>query len=240
MGTCRFLLTLGRMWLMKTINKNRILFEDEHLLAVNKLSRELVVRGKGALGKLPLLDFLRQSYELSLKPIHRLDFETSGVVLFAKTNECFEEAVTKRKFAEDSTMKKIYHTLVLGHLMPKDGEIDRDLPARSSDVYIPAKTLYRTIAQYPGVTFLEAEITAGKHHQIRRHLQMIGHPLLLDEVYGNKKMNKKFSKTFGYSYFFLHAASIECRHFVTGEPLNIIAPLPTIFEEVLKKLKMRK
>lgn len=224
---------------MKTINKNRILFEDEHLLVVNKLSRELVVRGKGALGKLPLLDFLRPSYP-GITPIHRLDFETSGVVLFAKTKECFEEAVTKRKFAEDPTMKKLYRALVLGHLVPKDGAIDRDLPARSSDVYIPAKTLYRTLTQYPGVTFLEAEITSGKHHQIRRHLQMIGHPLLLDELYGNKKMNRKFSKTFGYRHFFLHAYSIECRHFVTGESLKVIAPLPSTFEEVIGKLKARR
>jgi 23S rRNA-/tRNA-specific pseudouridylate synthase len=98
------------MWLMKTINKNRILFEDEHLLAVNKLSRELVVRGKGALGKLPLLDFLRQSYELSLKPIHRLDFETSGVVLDLKDKVAgfAEKLVTKELVATNGDFDNIH------------------------------------------------------------------------------------------------------------------------------------
>ncbi len=222
---------------MRTINKNRILFEDEHLLAVNKLQRELVVRGKGNVGKLPLLDFLRSSYGPGLKPIHRLDFETSGVVLFAKSNECFEEAVTKRKFAEDPTMKKTYQCLVLGHVVPRDGVIEQDLPARSSDVYVPAKTVYRTLEQLKGISFVEADITSGRHHQIRRHFRSIGHPLILDEEYGNKNMNRKFSKAFKHKHFFLHAASISCMHFVTGELLVIRAPLPNVFEEMLGKLR---
>ena len=79
------------------IARDRILYEDEHLLAVNKLSGELVVKGSGKMEKLPLFDFLKKEYP-GLRALHRLDLETSGVILFARTKEAYEK-VMETKFA---------------------------------------------------------------------------------------------------------------------------------------------
>src|SRR3989338_10725232 len=109
------------------IDPRRILYSDEHLLAVNKLSGELVVRGKGAVGKLPLLDFLRRQYP-GLRAVHRLDFETSGVVVLARTRAVLQSILNK-KFDQ---WEKVYVTLVAGRLQ-REGVIRFALPARSGD-----------------------------------------------------------------------------------------------------------
>ncbi len=221
----------------KTINPARILHEDDHLLAVNKLSRELVVKGKGPVDTLPLLDFLRLTYGSSLKPLHRLDFETSGVVLFAKSKECFEEAVTKKAFVkEEGGAEKTYRAIVMGHMKPPKGIIDDPLPARNSRDLLPASTAYRVLQTFGDTSFVEAVIRAGRHHQIRRHFAAVDHPLVNDQLYGNKTFNRLFARTFRFRYFFLHAWRVDLTHFVTGERLAIQAPLPQSFEKALRSL----
>src|SRR3989338_6378438 len=93
------------------ISPDRILYSDDHLLAVNKLSGELVVRGKGKVGKLPLYDFLKKDYP-GLRALHRIDFETSGVVVFARTKAAYN-AVMNTKF---DRWLKTYRTFVVGQL----------------------------------------------------------------------------------------------------------------------------
>ena len=108
------------------IHRSRILYEDDSLLAVNKLSGELVVRGKGNVGKLPLLDLLRKDHP-GLRAVHRLDFATSGVVIFAKTKAA-EQAIVASKFAG---WQKTYRTLAAGRMEKNSGEIRKPLPARA-------------------------------------------------------------------------------------------------------------
>lgn len=213
------------------IQSDRILFQDEHLLGVNKLPGELVVRGKGVVQKLPLLDFLKKDFP-GLRAVHRLDFETSGVVLFAKT-----------KAAHDATLesafegwKKVYQALVMGVIQKKDGAIRFPLPARGKGK-VEAETHYRVLEQFANSTFVEAEITTGRHHQIRRHFAMIHHPLVLDSEYGHQKYNGVFTQEFGYRKFFLHAAVLELPHPITGKKIRIEAPLPKPFAAVLKRLR---
>src|SRR3989338_8998204 len=107
-----------------SISSDRILYLDDALLAVNKRSGELVVRGAGEVGKLPLLDFLKKDYP-GLQTLHRLDFETSGVVLFAR-NSAVAKQVLASKF---DGWKKIYGLLVMGRVK-KRGVIDMPLSAR--------------------------------------------------------------------------------------------------------------
>ena len=85
------------------LDPTRILFQDQHLLAVNKLSGELVVAGKGKVEKLPLLDFLKKDFP-GLRAVHRLDFETSGVVLFARTKAAYEK--NKSEGSDDDSEEK--------------------------------------------------------------------------------------------------------------------------------------
>ncbi len=208
----------------------RILYRDDHLLAVNKLAGELVVAGAGTSDRLSLLDFLRKDFP-GLRPLHRLDFETSGVVLFARSKKAFE-AVRASKFAG---WRKVYLTLVEGRPRPH-GEIRSPLPSRGEGD-VPALTRYKVLDQFANSAFVEAEIATGRHHQIRKHFQAISHPLVLDQIYGHKGYNRVFTQEFKYRQFFLHASLLELPHPVTGKPLKIEAPLPKPFESVLKRLR---
>ncbi|MEI8230231.1 MAG: RluA family pseudouridine synthase [Candidatus Peregrinibacteria bacterium] len=218
---------------------HRILFQDDHLLAVNKLCGELVVAGGERLKSghkadgitLPLLDFLRKDYP-GLKPLHRLDFETSGVVVFAKHGSIAEKVIAT-KFAG---WVKTYVALLSGVLPKPSGEISARLPSRGGED-IPAKTLYRVLQKFANSTLVEVTIEGGRHHQIRRHFAFLRHPLVLDELYGHKGYNRVFSQEFRYHRFFLHASVLEFPHPVTGEKMKIEAEMPRSFEDVLKKLR---
>jgi len=221
------------------ISPQRILFSDDHLLAVEKLCGELVVAGAERLKSghradhvtLPLLDFLLKDYP-GLRALHRLDFETSGVVVFARTKKAYE-AVRTSKFAG---WKKIYRTLVVGRLPHRSGTISLPLPSRGEGD-VPALTIYRVLEEFANSSYVESEILTGRHHQIRKHFAAIHHPLILDSEYGNKAINHVFSQEFHCHRFFLHAASLELPHPVTGGTLTITSPVPRVFESVLKKLR---
>lgn len=215
-----------------SLSDARILFEDSHLLAVNKLGGELTVAGAGKVGKLSLLDFLRKDHP-GLRPLHRLDFETSGVVLFAKTKQA-AEAVRMAKFRG---WEKTYVALVAGHLPRKSGEIRSPLPARGEG-NVPALTKYRVLEEFANSSLVEAKMETGRHHQIRRHFAAIGHPLILDQEYGQRAFNRVFSHEFKLHRFFLHAARMALPHPLTGKQIVIEAPLPRVFEGVLKRLRI--
>ncbi len=216
------------------ISQDRILYDDPHLLIVTKRSGELIVKGSGKTQELPLYDFLHRDYP-GLRVVHRLDFETSGIVVFAKTKGALD-SILATKFAG---WKKTYQTLVLGRLPKKAGEIDKPLPARTKGV-VEAQTLYKVLEEVGPVTFAEAEIESGRFHQIRRHFASIKHPLLLDHEYctrAQNKLNQRFAQAVGYHRFFLHSARLTFPHPVTHEELHIEAPLPLAFQSVLKKLR---
>ncbi len=216
------------------VNVDRILYRDDSFLAVQKLSGELVVKGKGPVGKLPLLDFLKKT-EPGLRPLNRLDFETSGIVLFARTKQAFEAALAAMKSGAKPWVKT-YRTIVKGHIPREKGEVTFPLPARVGGEKIPAKTIFRVLNRFPTTTYVEAQIETGRHHQIRRHLAAIGHPLALDTIYGDHKFNRTFSRALRCHRFFLHALSLTFTHPITGEQVRIAAPLPQSFEVAVKKL----
>ena len=221
------------------INKDRILFEDPHFLAVHKLSGELVVKGKGEVGKLPLLDFLKKEFP-GLRPVSRLDFETSGVVLFARTKQAMEASLAALKAADKDEKKawsKVYRTLVMGRLEKKEGDLRFPLPSRMGTGNVPAHTHYKILELFGNSTYVEALITTGRHHQIRKHFSKIGHALVLDKLYGNAKYNRVFTLEFGYRRFFLHAYALSFPHPITGEQIHVEAPLPLPFVQALKRLR---
>ncbi|MBI1813138.1 RluA family pseudouridine synthase [Candidatus Peregrinibacteria bacterium] len=216
-----------------SIDPKRILFRDDSFLAVLKLSGELVVKGKGRVDRLPLLDFLRKEFP-GLHPISRLDFETSGVVLFAR-NRSVLKIFLDTKFAQWS---KTYQAIVAHRIDRDQGLISFPLPARTAKVTVEAKTMYRVLERFADASLVEAETSTGRHHQIRRHLRMIGHPLALDAVYGQEKFNTLFTRAFHCRRFFLHASAVSFQHPVTKEMLRIEAPRPKVFEEMLGKLRI--
>ena len=208
------------------ISKDRILFEDDYLLAVNKRSGELVVKGSGRVQKLPLLDYLRKDYP-GLTCLHRLDYETSGVVLFAKS-----KSIAKMMIEEQLMNKKYYRALLLGCPKQKKGSIDIPLPARGKGS-VAAQTDYRVLRRIGDYSFVEAVIETGRQHQIRRHFSKIGCPLILDEVYGDRKANAKFSRMTRMKKFFLHAYSLEFMHPESRKIKKISVQIPEGFERCL-------
>lgn len=172
--------------------------------------------------------------------MNRLDFETSGVVLFARTKAALAAMIPSlsKKTAEDREILKTYVALITGTPPVKEGGVIRaPLPARNSEKLVPAETKYRVLEQFEYVALVEASFVSGRHHQIRRHFAAIKHPLILDSLYGIENANKAFSKHFHYQRFFLHAAKLTFLHPFTDQKVTIEAPLPPAFEEVLKKLR---
>lgn len=213
-----------------SIDPRRILFQDEHLLVVNKLAGELVVAASGE-GKMPLFDFLKKDIP-GLRVLHRLDYQTSGIIVFAKSAAVVAH-VRETKFAG---WKKTYVALVAGHIAQASGTINRPLKARTQQVMVDAVTHYKVLRQFGDAAYVEAVIDTGRKHQIRQHFAAIGHPLLRDPLYGNARADELFAKRYGYSRFFLHSIRLSLPHPVTGEELHIVAPLPASFSQVLEKL----
>jgi RluA family pseudouridine synthase len=213
-----------------SISPDRILYRDDHLLIVNKRAGELVVAAEGQ-GKLPLYDWLHKT-EPGLRVVHRLDFGTSGVLVFART----ADAVTAIRTSKFAGWKKTYITIVHGVPQPPSGRIAKDLPARTHAGLVPAVTNYRVRRAMGKVAMLELVIETGRKHQIRRHLQGIGHPLVLDPLYGDARKDRWFKSKTKFRRIFLHAAALDFPHPITGKSVHVMAPLPEAFQEAVERL----
>ena len=102
---------------------------------------------------------------------------------------------------------------------------------------IPAHTFYTVLQRFHGCCLVECTIETGRHHQIRKHFAMIKHPLVMDDVYGDRKTNASFKRSYHYSRFFLHASAVAFEHPFTHEQVRIEAERPRVFEAALKKMR---
>ncbi len=224
-----------------------ILYEDRDLLACDKPAGLAVHPGSGIEGA-TLVDLARAHLpkapegEFQPSPGHRLDRDTSGVVLVAKNRRTM---VGLAAAFEAGTVKKRYLAVVKGRLSPPSGTIDLPLAEhqqtrRSREALgvnlQPAITHYRTLAAGPLVSLLECRIETGRTHQIRRHLQAVGHPVAGDRRYGDFPFNRRLRAEAGLARMALHAAELELRHPVTGHPVRLTAPLPESLAGPLARL----
>jgi 23S rRNA pseudouridine1911/1915/1917 synthase len=208
------------------------LYEDDVLIAVDKPAGLLSVSTDLETERTALAlvreSLSRPGAPASLWPVHRLDRETSGVLLFAKSREV-QQAVQQRW----SEVRKRYLALVEGRPMPADGVVDQPLfedqrlnvkvgehpEARS------ALTRYFTRQEIGRCTLLEIEPDTGRRHQIRAHLAWLGHPIVGDSRYGTK------GTTLG-----LHALSLSVAHPHDGRELLLEAPPPAAFNALLRSI----
>lgn len=212
-----------------------ILYEDDFLVAVNKPAGLASVPGaKVALENTVMGQIQKMFHEKGIKPypLHRLDSQTSGVMLFGKFPRNRE--MLEKIFGDPHT-KKTYVTLIKGRPHPK-GIISFTLPARHKKQFVPAKTIYHIVQIFQDVSLVEAIIETGRHHQIRRHFAKILHPLVNDFEYGNTAFNRIFQKKYGTHFMFLHAMEIQFKHPGTGKMMRIEAPIPKPFQKILGKL----
>ena len=211
--------------------EHTILYEDEHMIAMDKPAGLAVHGGSGiSQGVIETMRQLRPRQRF-LELVHRLDRDTSGVLLLAKKRAALlglHDAIRNR------TMRKFYQLLVLGAWHPRQEEVSVALERHvlaSGDRRVsvsregqPARTIFTFIRSAGDFSLLEAELLTGRTHQIRVHAAHCGHPIAGDDKYGDFERNKRLARH-GLKRMFLHAGRIEVRHPVTDEPLRISAPL---------------
>jgi len=213
-----------------------VLHEDEHLLAIDKPAGLAVHGGSGvAHGVIESLRSMRPDARF-LELVHRLDRETSGVLLVAKKRSAL---TALHELMRGRDMDKRYLAGVKGRFRNERQRVRLALEKRAlasggkhvrvSDAGQQAETMFRRLGRGPEHSLLEAELLTGRTHQIRVHLAHLGHPVLGDDKYGDFELNRKLRKL-GLKRMFLHAASLEFAHPATGEKVRIAAPLPRDLE----------
>lgn len=213
-----------------------VIFEDEHLLAIDKPAGVAVHGGSGvSFGVIEQLRIARPGAKF-LELVHRLDRETSGILLIAKKRS----ALTKLQdqFRERET-GKTYLALVQGawpankkvldkplhkYLLP-DGERRVKVVAKDDPDGMRSLSLVKLRQKLAGYSLLEVTIKTGRTHQIRVHLASEGHGIAGDDKYGDFELNKTLQKQ-GLKRMFLHAWHLTLTHPGTGEPMALDAPLP--------------
>lgn len=220
-----------------------ILYEDECLLVLDKPKGLVVHPGAGNHdGTLVNAVLYHCSGQLSgiggvMRPgiVHRLDKDTSGLILVAKTDAA-HQSLSRQLSCR--TLTRIYHCIAVG--TPKSLSASIDAPIGRHPVHRkrmaagllngrPALTYYTVLEKLNGHSYIECRLVTGRTHQIRVHMAFIGHPLLGDNVYGNKK--SPFSFLEGQC---LHAKTLAFDHPLTGSRMEITSPLPEYFTKALE------
>ncbi len=243
-----------------------ILFEDEELMVIDKPAGITVNRAETTRGDITVQDFAEEhigiTYQASTtkygdkdwKPedefyqrggvVHRLDKETSGVLILAKNPSAFQILQTQFK---ERTVKKVYKALAHGKV-PIEGEISVPvgrLPWNKKQFGIlpggrESKTLYKVLSYYQNqktketLSLVELYPQSGRTHQIRVHLKYISYPIFSDFLYAGRKTARNDRKIL--SRVFLHAAQISFFHPKTQETMSFESPLPSELQELLKTL----
>lgn len=231
-----------------------ILFEDAKLVVINKPPNLLSIPDRHDPAIPHALGVLRERYG-DLFVVHRLDRETSGVMVFARSAAVHR--MLNRLF-EQRKVTKTYLALVEGIPSPRTGSIDRPIapnPLRPGTVRIdvrfgkPAATAYRTVETFTAYSMIEARPETGRTHQIRIHFASIGHPLAADDVYGNSSALYLSRIKPGYrskadreerplmNRVALHACSLEWTDASSNERQCFTAPLPKDFRALLHQLQ---
>ncbi|MDG0853234.1 pseudouridine synthase [Pelomonas puraquae] len=215
-----------------------LIYEDEHLVAIDKPPGLLVHRTQLAAGEeLAALQLLRDQLGRTVWPVHRLDRGTSGVLLFALSAEVASQLGA---LFEQGQMDKRYLALVRGWPVADEGLIDHplardpELPS-AGQTMLEAQTRYRVLqrmtwplvtdARFPStrVALLQAEPLQGRRHQIRRHLKHIAHPILGDATHGKGPLNRAVAAHLGVQRLWLHAQRLTLTHPVSGALLRLEA-----------------
>ena len=223
-----------------------VVYEDKDIIVVNK-PKGMVVHPANGNPDGTLVNAILAMCKDSLSGIggeirpgivHRLDKDTSGLLIIAKNDEAH---VKMSKQIQDRLVTKKYIALVKG--VVKDDEATIDMPIARSKVDRKkmavdkdgkqAVTHFKVIKRYKGYTLLEIKIDTGRTHQIRVHMAKIGYPVVGDMVYSNGK------NEFGVEGQMLHAKSLEFSHPITGKKMHLEAQLPEYFKKVLEELDNR-
>jgi len=220
----------------------RILHEDDALLVIDKPAGMAVHGGSGI--SVGVIEQLRRERPEArfLELVHRLDRDTSGVLLLAKKRSALTEL--HRQLREGSANKR-YLALVPGRWTDSKRSVKLALHkyvlgsgerrVRVQDDGQASHTIFRLQRSWPQFSLLEAELKTGRTHQIRVHLAHLGHPIAGDDKYGDFELNKALARR-GLKRMFLHAAQLTITHPVAGTMTTFEAPLPEDLATFLQRL----
>ncbi|HET8902722.1 MAG TPA: 23S rRNA pseudouridine(955/2504/2580) synthase RluC [Saccharospirillum sp.] len=220
-----------------------ILYEDDVLVALNKPHGLAVHGGSGiSLGLIESYRIIRPELKF-VELVHRLDRDTSGIVLIAKKRSALK--ALQEVFRHKTEVKKVYWCLVHG-LWPEDQHLI-DVPLRKNEAQggermvsvapdgKPSQTRFRLLKAFERCSWVEAQPVTGRTHQIRVHTQYAGHPILGDTKYQSSRA-EMVARELGLGRLFLHAAQLTVPHPVSGEVLTLKAPLDPVLERLLTDL----
>ena len=224
-----------------------IVFEDARLLVINKPSGVASHGGSGiSFGAIETLRALRPRESLEL--VHRLDRDTSGVLMVAKKRSALSElqALMREDHGRAGGIRKRYLALLAGR-MP-DGTMSVDAPLhvglrQGGERHVqvtnggkPSLSHFKLLERRGGQSYCEVRIETGRTHQIRAHAQHIGHPVAGDDKYGDPEANARLRRDIGLKRLFLHAASLEFALDAGKTPYVLNAPLPAELLDALDRL----
>lgn len=223
--------------------ETHILFEDEHLLVLNKPSGTAVHGGSGlSFGVIEGLRALRPQARF-LELVHRLDRDTSGCLLVAKKRSCLKALHAQLR---EKQVDKRYQALVYGQWPENRFKVKAPLKKNHlqsgermvfvADDGKPSETRYRVLQQFNQATLVEASPITGRTHQIRVHCLHAGHPIAGDSKYGDKEFDQKL-QALGFNRLFLHAHSIAFNHPQNDQQMRFSAPLDNSLQRVLKLIE---
>ena len=206
------------------IMKEKLIYEDKYIIVFNKPSSFSVHSGTNTgYGLIDVIRKFRKDFE-RLDLLHRLDKETSGCVIITKS---YKSLKIFQKKIKNKEINKKYLCLVKGRWNAKIKKSTHKLTRDSKTV--DAETHFKVIKYYKNSTLLEAELITGRYHQIRKHCEILNHPIIGDKKYGDRALNKLYKEK-GLSRIFLHASLIK---FYLNKEIIVECPLPIELESFL-------
>lgn len=228
----------------------QVLYEDGHIIVVNKPQGMVVHPGAGHLRGTLLNALISRCKRLSsiggpLRGgiVHRLDKDTSGVMVFAKDDTAY---INLSKQFRERSIEKHYIALLYGNLREDHGEIrspvgrsisDRKKMSTKTRKGREALTGFRVIKRLNHATLVDVRLITGRTHQIRVHFASIGHPVLGDKTYGKKTFIRFAQKTVHFPRQMLHAYSLKFSHPIDGGLMEFTAPMPKDMEKALTEME---
>ncbi|OCQ52710.1 Ribosomal large subunit pseudouridine synthase C [Photorhabdus australis subsp. thailandensis] len=220
-----------------------ILYEDDHILVINKPSGTAVHGGSGlSFGVIEGLRVLRPEAKF-LELVHRLDRDTSGILLIAKKRSVLRALHEQLRLKQ---MQKDYLALVRGQWQSHCKVVQAPLLknilqsgeriVKVSGEGKPSETRFKIEERFTNATLVRASPITGRTHQIRVHAQYAGHPIAFDNRYGDKTFDSQLSDT-GLNRLFLHASALKFTHPSTGETLRLEAPMDGQLHSCIKMLR---
>ncbi len=222
--------------------RNSIIYEDDHLIAINKPSNVAVHSGSNVqFGVIEVLRAQRPEAHF-LELVHRLDRATSGCLLIAKDHKTLR---AMHDILKNGEVKKMYLALLKGQLLntlqtvdlplSKTGKASGDKKVRVDNAGKQALTHFHLLERFDVASLCRVELMTGRTHQIRVHAAAIGHPLAGDDKYGDWEFNRAMKKS-GLKRLFLHAETLSFAMPSTGKQIELTAELPSELGQCLDKL----